>query len=82
MPTEKPPAQERWQVILEQIRAQNHVAIEAVENLRSAVDRELETADEDSRTRDSLLELAVRDLIEALARLEARISALENGGRS
>jgi hypothetical protein len=81
MPTAKAPAEERWQVILEQIRSQHHVAIEAVENLRSALDRELQTADEDSRTRDSLLELAVRDLIEALARLEARISALEAGRR-
>jgi hypothetical protein len=82
VPTEKAPSPERWEVILEQIRAQNHAAIEAVENLRSAVDRELQTADDDSRTRDSLLELAVRDLIESLARLEARITALENGGRS
>lgn len=72
-----PGAERSWQVILEQIRSQNHATIEAVESLRSALVQRLETADEDSRTRDSLLELAVRDLIEALARLESRVSALE-----
>jgi hypothetical protein len=72
------PGPERsWQVILEQIRSQNHATIEAVESLRAALVQRLETADEDSRSRDSLLELAVRDLIEALARLESRVSALE-----
>jgi len=78
MPTGNPPPTERpWQVILEQIRSQNHATIEAVESLRAALVRRLESVDEDSRARDSLLELAVRDLIEALARLESRMSALE-----
>jgi hypothetical protein len=77
MTTGNPRAERSWQVILEQIRSQNHATIEAVESLRAALVQRLESVDEDSRARDSLLELAVRDLIEALARLESRVSALE-----
>ena len=77
MPTGNPRAERPWQVILEQIRSQNHATIEAVESLRAALVQRLESTDEDSRSRDSLLELAVRDLIEAMARLESRVSALE-----
>jgi hypothetical protein len=65
------------ELLLEQIRSQNAATIEAVESMRQAIVRRLEGSEQECRDRDSLLELAVRDLIEALARLDERLAALE-----
>ena len=81
-------------IILEDIRAQTSMTIEAVEASRSALERRIDRVDQDSRSRDAVLELSIRDLkvsvrqigvdvrdvagkIEALSRLEERVSALE-----
>jgi chromosome segregation ATPase len=49
-------------VVLEDMRSQNRLTIEAVEALRSALEQRIERLDQGSRSRDALLELAIRDL--------------------
>ena len=77
MPGRKGPEPTAADLLLENIRSQNAATIEAVESMRHAIVRRLEGSEQESRDRDSLLELAVRDLIEALARLDHRLSLLE-----
>lgn len=81
-------------VILEDMRSQNRMTIEAVEASRLVLEQRIERLDQETRARDASLELAVRNLhvsvqqntvdirdlsgkVEALARLEERVSALE-----
>ena len=63
MPAKKPKAPEPpWQVILEEIRSQNRATIEAVEASRVALEQRIDRLDQDSRARDAVLELSIRDL--------------------
>ncbi len=63
MPAKKPKAPEPpWQVILEEIRSQNRATIEAVEASRVALEQRIERLEHDTRTRDAMLEMALREL--------------------
>lgn len=79
---------------VEDMRSQNRLTIEAVESTRTALERRIDEVDRESRSRDAVLEMAVREVkvslqqvsvdvrdlsarVEALARIEARVSALE-----
>ena len=81
-------------LLLEVMRSQNRTTIEAVETARLALEHRIERLDQETRARDTLFELAIRDLkvnvqqnsvdirdlagkVEALSRLEERVSALE-----
>jgi chromosome segregation ATPase len=81
-------------LLLAEMRSQNRLTIEAVEAVRVGLERRIDQLDQESRARDSVLELAIRDLkvsvqqmgadmrdlaqkVDALIRLEARVSALE-----
>jgi DNA repair ATPase RecN len=97
-----------WQVILEEIRSQNRTTIEAVEAARVVLEQRIDRLDQETRSRDGLLERAIREnsleirqhgvdirdlksavnqnsidirsltaRVEALARLEERVAALE-----
>ena len=76
------------------MRSQNRITIEAVEAARLALEQRIERLEQDTRSRDALLELAIRDLkvsvqqnsvdirdfagrVDALARLEERVAAIE-----
>jgi hypothetical protein len=48
--------------LLEEMRSQNSTTIEAVEVFRAALEQRIERLDQDTRARDGLLELAIRDL--------------------
>jgi len=62
MPDKKRPAEPPWQVILEEIRSQNRATIEAVEASRLSLEQRIERLEQETRSRDSLLEAATRDL--------------------
>jgi methyl-accepting chemotaxis protein len=72
MPAKKRPTQPSFQVILdemrshslilEDMRSQNRAAIEEVAAARRALEERIERLDKDARARDSVLELAVREL--------------------
>ncbi len=62
MPRRKQPPVPPWPVILEDIRSPNRSTIEALEAARLSLEGRIERLDQDSRSRDSLLELAVRDV--------------------
>jgi chromosome segregation ATPase len=47
-------------IILEEIRSQNRVTIEAIEATRVALEAKIDQVDRDSQARDSVLEAAVR----------------------
>ena len=47
-------------IILEEIRSQNRVTIEAIEATRTALEAKIDQVDRDSKARDSVLEAAVR----------------------
>ncbi len=49
-------------VILEDMRSQNRATIEAVAAFRGSIEERIDRLDRESRSRDSLLELAIRDL--------------------
>ena len=49
-------------VILEDMRSQNRITIEAVEAFRQALEERIDRMDQESRSRDAILELAIRDL--------------------
>jgi len=49
-------------LLLEDMRSQNRATIEALEATRVALEERIERLDQDSRGRDALLEVAVRDL--------------------
>jgi hypothetical protein len=49
-------------LVLEDMGSQNRLTIEAVEALRSALEQRIDRLDQESRSRDALLELAIRDL--------------------
>ena len=84
----RPPSEPPWQIILEEIRSQNRATIEAVEANRRVLEQKIDRFDQDGRTRDGLLELALRSLredlrrtdakVDRLAGLDARVTALEN----
>lgn len=62
MPRRKQPPVPPWPVIPEDIRSQNRSTIEALEAARLSLEGRIERLDQDSRSRDSLLELAIRDV--------------------
>lgn len=107
MPSKMQPAPP-WQAILEDMRSQNRATIEAVAASRLALEQRIDRLDLETRSRDTVLELAIRELrlsvqessmdirelktavqqnsadtrdlsgkVEALIRLEERVSALE-----
>jgi hypothetical protein len=49
-------------LLLDQLQDQNRLTIEAIENTRAALEQRIERLDHDSRARDGLLEVAVREL--------------------
>ena len=49
-------------VLLEDMRSQNRLTIEAVETTRLALTERIDRLDEDTRGRDAVLELAIREL--------------------
>jgi len=49
-------------LLLEDLRSQNAATIEALEATRVALEQRIERLDQDSRSRDALLEVALRDL--------------------
>lgn len=101
MPSRNKPPEPSWQVIFEEIRSQNRSTIEAVEAARVALEQRVDRLDQETRSRDGVLELAIRqnsadirelkssvhensvDLrslaakVDALARIEERVAALE-----
>jgi len=56
------PSEPPWQVILEEIRSQNRATIEAVEASRLALEQRIDRIEQDSRSRDTALEMAIREL--------------------
>jgi chromosome segregation ATPase len=74
-------------VLLEDMRSQNRITIEAVEATRRALTERIDRLDEDTRARDAVLELAIRELratvqenttdIRALAHIPERLTHLE-----
>ena len=95
-------------IILDDMRAQNRVTIEAVESARHMLEQRIDRLERETRSRDAALEAAIRDLkvvvqqhtvdirelqvgvrensvdirdlarkVDALARLEERVAALE-----
>jgi cell division protein FtsB len=49
-------------LLLEDMRSQNRATIEAVEAVRLALEQRIERLEQDTRSRDALLELAIREL--------------------
>jgi len=49
-------------IVLEDIRSQNRATIEAVEATRLALEQRIDRVEQDSKSRDAVLGLAIRDL--------------------
>jgi cell division protein FtsB len=49
-------------LLIEDMRSQNRATIEAVEASRQALEQRIDRVDQDSRARDAVLELAIREL--------------------
>ena len=73
-----------WQVILEDIRSQNRVTIEAVEASRVEMNARFDQGQEQTGGRFAVVEAAIREVarkVDTLARLEDRVAELERSRR-
>ncbi len=62
MASKKKPSEPPWQILLEEMRSQNRATIEAVEAARTALEQRIDRLENESRTRDATLEMAIREL--------------------
>ena len=76
-PTEPP-----WQIILEEIRSQNRATIEAVEVSREALERRIERLEQETRARDGMHEMAIRELKLEVRQLQGDMRTLQGDMRT
>jgi len=78
MASKKKACEPPWQVIIEEIRSQSRATIEAVEASRRALEQRIDRLDQESRARDTTLEMAIRELRLSVQQNSAeRVAALE-----
>jgi hypothetical protein len=77
MESKKPRSEPRWTIILEEMRFQNRVTLEAVESSRTALEERMDRAEQKSEARFTVIEAAIRSTAKNGAALESRMSSLE-----
>jgi uncharacterized coiled-coil DUF342 family protein len=84
MPRKQPPkpTEPPWQIILEEIRSQNRATIEAVEVSREALERRIERLEQETRARDGMHEMAIRELKLEVRQLQGDLRSLQGDLRS
>lgn len=77
MPARKQPPSPPWQVILEEIRSQNRLTIEAVETSRASLEERINRLEQESRSRGSMLEMAIRELRLTVQQLQGDVKSVQ-----
>jgi hypothetical protein len=76
------PTEPHWQIILEEIRSQNRATIEAVEVSREALERRIDRLEQETRVRDGMHEMAIRELKLEVRQLQADMRTLQGDVRT
>jgi hypothetical protein len=70
-----------WAIVFEEMKSQNRATIEAVESIRVGLEERIERMDNDSRQRDAVLEMVLRDLRLTVQENSTDIRALQGDVR-
>ena len=80
MASNRPSSGPAWQAMLEEIRSQSRVILDAVESFRAALEERLDRLDRESRQRDDTLAFAIGELRREVRRNSADIVELRQLG--
>ena len=72
------PSGPRWQVVFEEMRSQNRATLEHVEMIRVSLEQRIDRLDQDTRLRDGVLEMAIRDLTRKIDTLDHKVGTLDH----